>query len=96
MQYYTFKLTDFAKSSCIIITPFGKFQYNKVPMGVKQSPDFAQEVMEDIYIDMKDIEVYIDDIGIFADWEQQMFELQDKVLRCLEDKGFTINPFKCK
>jgi hypothetical protein len=25
-----------------------------------------------------------------------MFELQDKVLRCLEDKGFTINPFKCK
>jgi hypothetical protein len=40
--------------------------------------------MEDIFRDMKDIEVYIDDIGFFAVSEQQMFELQDKVLRCLD------------
>jgi hypothetical protein len=97
MQYYTFELTDFAKSLCIIVTPFGKFQYNKLPMGVKQSPYFAQEVMEDIFCDMKDdIEVYIDDIGIFANSEQQIYDLQDEVLRRLEDNGFTVNPFKCK
>jgi hypothetical protein len=30
------------------------------------SPDFAQEVMEDIYLDMTDVEVYTDHIGIFA------------------------------
>jgi hypothetical protein len=35
-------------------------------MEVKQYPDFAQVVMEDIFRDMEDIEVYIDDIGIFA------------------------------
>jgi hypothetical protein len=34
--------------------------------GSKQSPDFAQEVMEDIFRDMEDIKVYIKDIGIFA------------------------------
>jgi hypothetical protein len=73
-----------------------KFNYNQAPMGVKQSPDFAQEVMEDIFCDMKDIKVYIDDMGIFANSEDQMFDLQNEVLTPLEDNGFTVNTFKCE
>jgi hypothetical protein len=96
MQYYTFKLSDEAKDLCVIITPFGKFCYERVPMCIKQSPDFAQEVMEDIFYNMADVKIYIDDIGIWAQsWEHHQ-KVVAEVLEPLETNGFTVNPLKCK
>jgi hypothetical protein len=77
MQYYTFELDEESKDPRIIATLFGKFKYNRLPMGLKCSPDFAQEKMENIFRDGSEAGVYIDDIVVFSDsWKQHMTVLQ--------------------
>ena len=47
--------------------------YNRVRMGLKTAPGFAQARMEEVLRNIEDIEIYIDDIGAFTDsWEKHL------------------------
>jgi hypothetical protein len=96
MQYYTFELDDPSKELCTICMPFGNYHYNRLPMGISQSPDIAQEIMEDLFRQFAEVDVYIDDIGVFSnDWQQHCASLS-KILALLEQNNFIVNPYKCE
>ena len=96
MQYYTFELDSESQKLCVISTPFGLYKYKRLPMGIKQSSDIAQEVMENLFRDLDDVEIYIDDIGCFSSTFVGHIQTLDVILTCLEQNRFTINPSKCE
>ena len=66
MQFCAFELDEESTWLCVVVTPFGKHRCLRLPMGVCNSPDFAQDVVEEIFSDMlNDIDIHIDDIGAF-------------------------------
>jgi Reverse transcriptase (RNA-dependent DNA polymerase) len=53
-------------------------------------------MMEDIFRNLTEVDVYIDDIGVFSNsWQAHCASLV-KVLDLLETNNFTVNPFKCE
>ena len=96
MQYYTFVLDEPSRNLCTFATPFGLYRYCRLPMGISESPDIATEKMHAVLDDIKGIEFYMDDIGVFSSTWSTHLSLLSTVLGRLEQVGFTINPLKCE
>ena len=75
MMFYCFELDDESKELCTINTPYGLYRYRRLPMGVKVSPDIAQQYITQILHDVlrgdegHDVVVYIDDCVGFGQLE---------------------------
>jgi hypothetical protein len=49
MQIYMFELDKGSQDICTIITPFGKYKYLRLPMGLKCSPAIDQAIIEHVF-----------------------------------------------
>jgi hypothetical protein len=95
MMYYAFELDEESKELTTIVTPYGKFQYCRMAMGLKPSPDFAQSIIENVLTDL-DTDVYIDDVAVFDDDFDVHLARLTLILQRLQDNGFKVNPLKCE
>ena len=97
MHFHAFALDEESTWKCVIVTPFGKFRYLRLPMGLINSPAWAQGQMMLIFKDLlNDVEIYIDDVGIFSkDWLTHLTTV-DRVLSILQAHNFTVKPQKCE
>jgi hypothetical protein len=55
-----------------------------------------QAAMEIVLSDIKNADIYIDDVGAFSsDWDHHV-NLLATILRQVRENGFTINPLECE
>ena len=59
MGWYIILLTDVANKLCTITTPFGKYKYNRLTIGLYIVPDIFQDQMSALMDDLEFVRIYI-------------------------------------
>ena len=76
-------------------SPFGKFEYVKVPFGLVQAPAYFQELMTGILKDFPFAIAYLDDIIIFSKTPQEHLSHIRMVFKKLKLANLSIKKSKC-
>ena len=95
MGYYHLELSARSKEMCTIVFPFGKYEYQRIPMGLCNSPDIFQEKMSELMEGLEFALTYLDDLlcitkGTFDDHLEKL----ERVLVRLQQAGLKINADK--
>ena len=62
MGYYNNKLCPFPRKLCTIVQPWGKYKYQKLPMGLCNSPNIFQENMNELFNGLEYVRTHIDEL----------------------------------
>ena len=95
-SYYQIPMVEGDIPKTPFSTPFGKFEYTRMPFGLKNAPSHFQRTMDIVLAALFDCSsTYIDDVIIFSrSFDDHLYDLNN-VLTALAGKGFTIKPSKC-
>jgi hypothetical protein len=96
MGYYHIELDTQSKELCTIVLPWGKYEYQRLPMGLSTSVDLFQEKMSTLMEDLEFVRTYLDDIlcltkGSFEDHLDKL----SMVFHKLRQAGLKVNAKKC-
>ena len=82
------KLTTF-------ITPFGRYCYHRLPMGISSAPEVFSRAIQQILQGLDGVSNLVDDICVYAPTKELHDQRLEVVLSKLQKAGVTLNPDKC-
>ncbi|CAI4062432.1 gag-pol fusion protein SKDI_07G3580 [Saccharomyces kudriavzevii IFO 1802] len=78
------------------VTPSGKYEYTVMPFGLVNAPSTFARYMADIFRDLRFVNVYLDDILIFSESQEEHWKHLDTVLERLKKENLIVKKKKCK
>ena len=80
-----------------MVTPFGAYEYSRLPFGISCAPAYFQKVIQEIFEPLlfKGIIQYLDDITIYGKTVEELTTRTEIALRILQDSGLKIKLSKC-
>lgn len=69
--YFQVKITNESADYCSFGTPFGRYQFLRLPFGIRSAPEVFQRKNYELFGDIKGVGIYFDDLIITGSTEQE-------------------------
>ena len=95
MGYYHIEISDNSKELLTIVNQWGKYEYQRLPMGMCNSPAILQENISEIFVGLDTVRVYIDDLlhVTKGSWTEHLTVFEEIFTR-LQKAGLKVNARK--
>ncbi|GKT32347.1 DDE-type integrase/transposase/recombinase [Aduncisulcus paluster] len=96
--YFNIEVAKNTKHVTAFITPWGLFQWNRMPFGLKSAPAHFQRCVNNIFKDLTPCccLIYLDDILVYGKDNAEFMANLKRVLNRLAEFNFCLNLSKCK
>jgi hypothetical protein len=93
--YYQIPLEESSSMLTTFITPFGRYCFNRLPMGVSCAPEIFQKKMSELLAGHEGCEVIMDDILVYGKDEKEHDLRLEKVFTTIRNSGLKLSKEKC-
>ena len=94
--FYQIEVEESSRAKTAFITPYGKYEFLRMPFGLRNAPSIFQRTMEVVLRDCFHCSApYIDDIVVFSRNGREHVQHLREVLGALQKNGLTMKREKC-
>jgi len=94
--FYQITLDEESMKLTTFITPFGRFMFKRLPMGITSAPEHFQKRISQILEGIPGVVVHVDDILVNGSTKKEHDTRLREVLKRLQQAGITLCIRKCK
>ena len=95
--FYQVEVEATSQEKTAFVSPYGKYQFRRMPFGLKNAPAMFQRLMEVVLGDCYEFSApYIDDVVVFSEDAEEHVQHLKRVLEALRKYGLTIKEEKCE
>ena len=93
--FWQIQIADKDRYKAAFVVPFGHYEWNVMPFGLKNAPSEFQNIMNEIFNQFSNfIIVYIDDVLIHSDFVEQHWKHLNKFVETIKLNGLSLSATK--
>lgn len=93
--FFQIPLHENSRDFTAFLTPFGRYRFKRLPMGVNLAPEIYQRKMCDLLKDIQGVIIYMDDVIVFGKSQESHDNILKLVLDRIDHSGLKLNRDKC-